>query len=186
VETEIGFMFEINRTVLVLIDVQGKLAQMMHGKEALFASLKTILKGMEILDVPVIWMEQLPDKLGPTTPSIAELLPGETPIPKDSFSCCGNPGFMERFRLMNRDQVLLTGIESHICVYQTGVDLLQRGFEVQVVTDCVSSRTLLNKTLGIERIKQVGGSATSCEMILFELMKAARGEAFRHMVKIIK
>lgn len=179
-------MFEIDRTVLVLIDVQGRLAQMMHGKEELFASLKTILKGMEILGVPVIWMEQLPDKLGATTPEIAECLPGASPIPKHSFSCWGNPGFMERFRHINRDQVLLTGIESHICVYQTGMDLLQRGIEVQVVTDCVSSRTLANKTLGIERIKQSGGAATSCEMVLFELMKAARGEAFKRMVKIIK
>ncbi|MCP4113925.1 MAG: isochorismatase family protein [Desulfobacteraceae bacterium] len=179
-------MFEIDRTVLVLIDVQGRLARMMHGKEELFASLETMLKGMEILGVPVVWMEQLPDKLGPTTPSIAALLPGESPIPKDSFSCLGNPGFVDRFRNINRDQVLLTGIESHICVYQTGMDLLQRGFEVQVVTDCVSSRTLENKILGIERIKLAGGSATSCEMILFELMKAARGETFKRMVKIIK
>ncbi|MBI9090024.1 MAG: hydrolase [Desulfobacterium sp.] len=179
-------MFEIDRTVLLLIDVQGRLAQMMHGKEALFASLKTLLKGMEILGVPVIWMEQLPDKLGPTTPEIAAFLPGASPIPKHSFSCCGNPGFMERFSLINRDQVLLTGIESHICVYQTGMDLLQRGFEVQVVTDCVSSRTLENKTLGIERIKQSGGAATSCEMVLFELMKAAQGETFKRLVKVIK
>jgi len=179
-------MFEIDRTVLLLIDVQGKLAEMMYKKEGLFASLKTVLKGMEILNIPVIWMEQLPDKLGSTTPEIAELLPGKRPISKHTFSCCDNPGFMEKFDLLEKDQVLLTGIESHICVYQTGVALLEKGYQVQVVTDCVSSRTLENKALGIERIKDAGGLATSCEMILFELMKSAEGEMFRKIVKIVR
>lgn len=183
-------MFEIDRTVMLLIDVQGKLAEMMYEKKELFTSLKTLIKGMEILDIPVVWMEQLPDKLGATTPEIAELvkdsMKGIAPIAKHSFSCCANSLFMERFDTLKRDQVLLTGIETHICVYQTGRDLVQKGCEVQVVTDCVSSRTKANKLLGIERIKDAGGLATSCEMILFELMKEARGDHFKKIVKIIK
>lgn len=179
-------MFEIHRTVLLLIDVQGRLAEMMYEKNELFTNLKKLLKGMDILDIPVIWMEQLPDKLGSTTPEIAEVMAGQTPIAKHSFSCLLNPGFTRRLETLGRSQVLLTGIESHICVYQTGRDLIEKGCEVQIVTDCVSSRTKANKDLGIQRIRDAGGLATSCEMILFELIKEAQGEAFKKIVKLIK
>ena len=182
-------MFEIDRTVLLLIDVQGRLAEMMHDRDELFKSLQNLLKAVKILDIPVIWMEQIPEKLGRTTPEIAEIIEGtkgQAPIAKETFSALLNPEFAERFEALGRDQVLLTGIESHICVYQTGRDIIQRGCEVQIVTDCVSSRTRANKELGIQRILDAGGLATSCEMILFELMKVARGEAFREIVKIIK
>ena len=179
-------MFEIDRTVLLLIDVQGRLAEMMHDRQELFTNLKNVLKGMRVLDIPVIWMEQLPDKLGSTTPEIAEIMTDQAPIAKHSFSCLLNPEFTRQFDALGRSQVLLTGIESHICVYQTGRDLIERGCEVQIVTDCVSSRTRANKDLGIQRIRDAGGLATSCEMILFELMKQAQGEAFRKIVKLIK
>lgn len=182
-------MFEINRTVLLLIDVQGRLAEMMHDRDELFTNLKNLLKAVKILDIPVIWIEQIPEKLGSTTPEIADIIQsfkGQAPIAKQTFSALLNPEFVKRFEDIGRNQVLLTGIESHICVYQTGRDLIQRGCEVQIVTDCVSSRTMANKQLGIKRICDVGGLATSCEMILFELMKEARGKAFREIVKIIK
>lgn len=179
-------MYSSESTVLVLIDVQGKLATLMHGRDDLFESLELLIKGMNILDIPIIWMEQLPDKLGPTLPNLAQLMPGREPIAKHTFSCCGNAKFMETFNELNRRQVLLAGIESHICVYQTGVDLIQAGYEVQVVADCVSSRKKYNRKLGIKRIAEAGGSVTSTEMIFFELMKAAQGDAFKQMVKIIK
>ena len=183
-------MFTIDNTVLILIDVQGKLAEMMYKRDKLFDSLKTILTGMSILKVPVIWMEQIPDKLGPTSQEILELMhelmPGVNPIPKHTFSCCANETFMDAFNGLNRKQVLLSGIESHICVYQTAMDLIRSGCEVQVLADCVSSRTKLNRKAGIDRIQQAGGAVTTCEMILFELMKAAEGEAFRKVVKFIK
>ncbi|MBF0203476.1 MAG: hydrolase, partial [Desulfamplus sp.] len=167
-------MFVKENTVLVIIDVQGKLAQLMYKKEELFESLQTLIKGISILEVPVIWVEQLPEKIGPTIPEVAnlmeELMPDVKPIPKKSFSCCGNAQFMEKFNSINRKQVLVVGIESHICLYQTAVELLESGYEVQVVADCVSSRTKENKQIGIKRIVQAGGSMTSTEMIIFELM----------------
>ncbi|MFO7883637.1 MAG: hydrolase [Desulfobacteraceae bacterium] len=179
-------MFSVDNTVLLVIDVQGKLAQMMHEKDHLFSSLETIIKGMTILDVPIILMEQIPKKLGPTINEVAELLPDINPIAKHTFSCCNNEEFMSKFNALERNQVLLTGIETHICVYQTGMDLLKKNYEVQVVADCVSSRTLENKTIGIDCLVRAGASVTSVEMILFELMKAAQGEKFREMVKIVK
>lgn len=183
-------MFSKDNTVLALIDIQGKLAQMMYKKDDLFSALQTLIRGMSILEVPVIWVEQLPEKLGRTIPEVSdlmgELMPDVAPIPKKSFSCCANEAFMERLDSLKRKQVLVAGIESHICLYQTAVALLENDFEVQVVTDCVSSRTKQNKKLGIERIVQAGGAATSVEMIIFELMKVAEGDAFRQMVKVVK
>lgn len=180
-------MLNIDHTALLVIDVQGKLAQLMHDKEKLFANLARIIKGAQVLEIPIIWTEQVPEKLGQTTPEIAELLTGSaTPLPKASFSCCGIPPFMAELQALNRGQLLLTGIETHICLYQTAVDLLNMGYEVQVVADAVSSRTAENKQVGLERIKAAGGIITSTEMALFELLRVAEGEQFRQIAKIVK
>jgi len=180
-------MYTLENTVLLVIDIQGKLATLMHGSDVLFSSVSTLIQGMKAMEVPIIWMEQLPDKLGPSIPEVSELLgAGMTPISKHTFSCCGNPQFMEQFNAINRKQVLLTGIESHICVYQTGMELLDKGCEVQIVADCVSSRTPENRQLGIDRICRAGGEVTSVEMIFFELLQKAQGDLFRQVVKLIK
>jgi len=179
-------MFTIDNTILLVIDVQGQLAQLMHEKEKLFKALGTLIQGMKILEVPIIWMEQIPKNLGPTTEAVSKYLTDEEPIEKFSFSCCGNPQFMEKFLKAGRTQVLLTGIETHICVFQTGYDLIQQGRQVQVVTDCVSSRTKENKEIGIQRIVQSGGQVTCVEMLFFELLQAAKGDKFKQIIKLIK
>lgn len=179
-------MFKIDNTIMLLVDVQGNLANLMYDREGLFSSLATLIKGLTILGVPIIWMEQLPEKLGPTVPELAALLPEKKPIAKHTFSCCGNGAFLSEFSSQDRHQVLVTGIETHICVYQTCFDLLQTGNEVQVVTDCVSSRTKANKKIGLKRISEAGGSMTSVEMVFFELMRKAGGDAFTQIVKLIK
>lgn len=179
-------MFAIDKTIMLLIDVQGQLSQLMYEKEKLFRSLGTLIQGMKILEVPIIWMEQIPKNLGPTTEVISKYLTGEDPIEKFSFSCCDEPQFMDQFKKAGRTQVLLTGIETHICVFQTGYDLIQQGCEVQVVSDCVSSRTKENNDIGIQRIVQAGGQVTCVEMIFFELLKAAQGDKFKQIIKLIK
>jgi len=179
-------MFTIDNTILLVIDVQGQLAQLMHEKEKLFKALGTLIQGMKILEVPIIWMEQIPKNLGPTTEAVSKYLTDEEPIEKFSFSCCANPQFMEKFKKADRTQVLLTGIETHICVFQTGYDLIQQGCQVQVVADCVSSRTKENKEIGIQRIVQSGGQVTCVEMVFFELLQAAKGDKFKQIIKLIK
>lgn len=180
-------MLNVNHTALVVIDVQGKLAQVMHGKESLFENLQKLIKGVQVLGLPIIWNEQLPEKLGPTTPEVAELLTQSTqPIPKSSFSCCGNPPFMVALQAAGRKQILLTGIESHVCVYQTCLDLLDQGYEVQVVTDAISSRTAENRQLGLKRMQVAGATPTSTEMALFELLRVAEGPKFKEIAKIVK
>ncbi len=179
-------MFTIDRSVLLLIDVQGRLAQLMYEKESLFQSIQIMIQSMQILGVPILWMEQIPEKLGRTHEGISQLLPDQTPIEKSSFSCCGDPMFMERFNQLNRDQVLLTGIETHICVCQTGIGLIENKCQVQVVTDCVSSRTKANKEIGIRRLSQEGARVTSLEMVLFELLGDAKAGSFRQIARLIK
>lgn len=179
-------MITTDNTVLLLIDVQGNLALNMYEKDNLFKSLKTIIKGMKILGIPIIWIEQIPEKLGHTIPEIAELLPDIKPIEKYTFSCCDNQQIMDKLNSLGKKNVFLTGIETHVCVYQTGYDLIKSGYNIQVVSDCVSSRTKENKIIGIERIKQIKGSATSNEMLLFELMKTAKHDKFKQIVKIIR
>ncbi len=179
-------MFSVDKTIMLLIDVQGRLAQIMYEKDKLFTSLQTMIQSMQILGVPIIWMEQIPNKLGSTSEEISKFLSTETPIEKHAFSCCGEPVFIDQFKKAGRTQVLLTGIETHICVCQTGCDLIEAGHQVQVVSDCVSSRTKENKEVGIQRLLQNGAQITSSEMIIFELMKAAKGDQFRQVVKLIK
>ncbi len=179
-------MFTIDNTILLLIDVQGQLAQLMVEKAKLFKSFEILIQGLKILEVPIIWMEQIPKKLGPTTKAVSKYLTDEEPIEKFSFSCCGEPRFMDAFKKAGRTQVLLTGIETHICVFQSGYDLIQQGCEVQVVKDCTSSRTKENKDVGIQRIVQSGGQVTCVEMLFFELLRAARGDKFKQIIKLIK
>jgi len=138
------------------------------------------------LGIPILWTEQNPEGLGPTIPEVANLLSGIKSVSKLSFSCCGNERFMEALRALNRNQVLLAGIEAHVCIYQTAVDLVNLGYEVQVVVDAVSSRTKENKLIGLERIREVGVSLTSTESVLFELLKVAKGSKFREILKVVK
>jgi nicotinamidase-related amidase len=180
-------MLTIENTVLLVIDVQGKLAQLMHQKETLFANLRRVIKGAQVLELPILWTEQVPDKLGETTPEIGELLVETAkPISKVSFSCCGNASFMAGLKQLERRQVLLTGIETHICVYQTALDLLNMDYEVQVVADAVSSRTAENKQIGLERMEEASARLTSTEMALFELLRIADGPQFKTIARLVK
>ena len=179
-------MLSVEGSILVVVDVQGKLAELMDGKETLFENLRKMIRGAKVLGIPIIWVEQNPDGLGRTVPEIADLLADIEPIAKMSFSCCGNEGFVEILKGLNRKQVLIAGIEAHVCVYQTAVGLTEMGYEVHVVTDAVSSRTAQNREIGLEKIKDAGGRLTSVETALFELLRVAEGEKFKEILRIVK
>jgi len=179
-------MLVLEDTLLLVIDVQGNLAQAMHDKDVLFENLGKLIKGSQILELPVIVTEQIPQKLGPTIPEIAAFFDPLEPIPKASFSCCGEERFMGKLKATGRRQVLITGIEAHVCVYQTAVDLLNLGYEVHLAADCVSSRTAENRSIGVERMQHEGAKLTSAEAALFELLKVAEGEQFRKIIKVVK
>ncbi len=178
-------MLKPENTVLVVIDFQGKLAQLMHDRDPLFQVAATMIQGIKVLDIPFLVTEQNPDRIGPTIPEIAPLLK-EPPISKLSFSCCGEKAFMDRLKALNRGQILIIGIETHICVYQTAADLIDQGYEVQVAADAVSSRTQENRSIGLEKIQHIGASLTSVETALFELLGTAANEQFKDILKLIK
>ena len=179
-------MLHRNNTVLTVVDVQGKLAALMHEREALFAGLKTLIRGTRILGLPILWAEQNPEGLGPTVPEVAGELAGLEPIPKKSFSCLGDLRFRTALEDVRRRQVLLCGIECHVCVYQTAVDLLERGYEVHVAADAVSSRTPGNREIGLQRMQHMGAAVTCTEMALFELLRCAEGDAFKEILALVK
>jgi nicotinamidase-related amidase len=179
-------MLSPDSTFLVVVDVQEKLARAMHERQSLLESTVRLVKGAKILGLPTIWSEQNPKGLGATLPELAELLTETPPVTKLSFSCCGEVKFVEQLQEIKRKQALVAGIECHVCVYQTVMDLLRMGYEVHVVADAVSSRTPENKAIGLGRCKELGASVTSTEMALFELLRVAEGDKFKQMLKVVK
>ncbi|QUJ70282.1 hydrolase (plasmid) [Photobacterium sp. GJ3] len=179
-------MLDRNKTALVIVDVQGKLATLMEDAETLFSNLSVMTQGAKALGLPILWLEQLPDKLGPTIPQVADHLTDLSPIAKNCFSGCQSPAFMDALKSSGCHHVLLVGIEAHICVYQTAMDLLDKDFHVEVVADAVSSRIGNNKTIALNRMSQAGVTLTSTEMVLFELQKIASGDSFKTILNLIK
>ncbi|WP_432360499.1 hydrolase [Sporosarcina sp. UB5] len=179
-------MFKKENMVFVLVDVQGKLARIVHDSEDLIENLRKLISCLRILNVPIIWLEQYPEGLGPTVEEVAEQLEGLAPIPKMTFSACKTEAFMDELRAMKRQKVLIAGIETHICVYQTAADLKELNYDVQVVEDAVSSRTLVNKELGLEKMKALGILGTSVEMVVYELLESADAKEFKRILRIIK
>ena len=179
-------MLDTEKCSLVVVDVQGKLAKLMYDGQALFKNIQILIKAAKILDIPIVWSQQCPASLGPTIPQIAELLADNQPIDKASFSCCGSKQFISKLNSLNRRQVLLCGIETHICIYQTAVDLREKGYAVFVIADAVSSRMLDNKQTAITKMQMMGINIYSTEMALFELLKTADHPQFKQIAKLVK
>ena len=179
-------MLKASDTALTVIDVQGKLATLMHDRETLYRNLQILVRGARVLELPVLWLEQYPEGLGPTIPEVAELLSGQEPLAKTCFSALGQPDFVSRLEESGRRQVLVSGIETHICVYQTVRDLRDRGYGVEVVEDAVSSRTVENKRVGLEKARAAGAGITSVETALFELLREAGNPGFREIARLVK
>ncbi|MBE0431669.1 MAG: hydrolase [Dehalococcoidia bacterium] len=179
-------MLRIDDTVMIVIDVQEKLTRVMHQREELIDNLQKLIKGMLVLGIPIIVTEQYPQGLGATVREVSQLLVNVDPVPKLSFSCCGDESFVSRLQALGPRQVLVSGIESHVCVHQSVSDLIGSGYEVQVVTDAVSSRTPENRMTGFNLMSGNGAALTSTETVLFELLKIAKGPEFKAISKIVK
>lgn len=179
-------MFKADKAALLVIDVQGRLAHMMHRKKDLFKQITIMIEAAKLLKVPIFWLEQYPQGLGETVAEIKALLQAQNYYEKISFSSCGQAQFVTDIKASGRNQMIITGIETHVCVYQTVVDLLAADFQVAVNQDAVSSRTKANKNLGLMRMQQSGAILTSTEMILFELMRSAKHPCFKDISKLLK
>ena len=183
-------MLNKKKTGLIVIDIQGELTRLVHESIALVSNCEKLIKGVQALDLPIIWLEQNPEKIGSTVHELSSLLNAslscQKPIHKFTFDACGEPQFMQAVSAANIDTWLICGIEAHICVYQTALNLKRRGFEVQLVSDCISSRTLANKNLAISKLVNNGIELTGLEMCLFELVKDCRAKEFKQILGLIK
>lgn len=178
-------MFTVEKACLVVVDVQGKLATIVDDSETVIENVAKLVQAMKALEVPILWLEQNPSRLGGTALDIAQHLQGQ-PIAKMVFSACQEEAFVEAMKENGRSQFIVTGIETHICVYQTARQLKEQGFEVEVVVDAVSSRTKANKEIGLTKMNALGIYPTSTEMILYELLQRADHEHFKTILKLVK
>ena len=179
-------MLSRESAILIVIDIQGNLFEAMQGKEDLLTNASKVIKGAKIFSLPIIVTEQIPEKLGQTLPILSQELAGSATISKECFSCWGNSQFKEKLESFGRREVIIIGIECHVCVYQTAMDLIKHDFDVHVVTDAVSSRTKENSDIGIEAMKNSGAHLTSTEMLLFELLGSANNAKFKEIYKLVK
>lgn len=176
----------MNDSVVVMVDVQGKLVNVMQEKDELIKNIQRFIRGSQLLGVPIIWLAQYPKGLGPIDPNLIEFVPENEQIDKQVFSACQSDDFSKKLQSFNRNNVFVAGIEAHICVYQTVADLLREDYNVEVLVDGISSRTALNKEIAINKMTSLGAKVTSVEMALFEWLKSADHEKFRDISRIIK
>jgi len=179
-------MLKQENTGLIVIDIQGKLAHLVHDSNALLSNCEKLIKGIKVLGLPIIWLEQNPAKLGPTVSELSSLLETIPLIPKFTFDAFKEPLFMDAINAANVETWLICGIEAHICVYQTALHLQQSGLKVQLVCDCISSRTLDNKHLAINKLVNRGIDISGLEMCLYELVKDCRATEFKEILSLIK
>lgn len=180
-------MLNIKNTAIVLVDYQGKLARIMDDNKELHEKIKTLIEGVKILEVPVVWLEQYPKGLGTTEEEVKALLSeNNEPIAKMDFSGYRNSDFKVALEELNKEHIIVAGIEAHVCVYQTVKDLLQTGRKVEYVEDAISSRTKENKQIAVSKMNLLGALPTSVEMLLFELMSTAEHPNFKEISRLIK
>jgi nicotinamidase-related amidase len=175
-----------DRAVLVVVDVQEAFRPAVLDFDRVVANAATLVQGAKALAVPTLVTEQYPKGLGRTVPELAEHLDGVEPIEKVCFSAAGSEPFNRALAASGRDQVLLCGIESHVCVNQTADDLIGRGIEVHVAQDAVTSRTEQNRDLGLHKMERSGAVVTSVETALFELLGAAGTPEFKEVQRLVK
>ncbi len=179
-------MLQQENTGLILIDVQGKLARMMHESETLIKNITNLVKGAKALSLPIIWLEQYPKGLGETVPEIKSLLTDNKPIEKNTFSAFDDENIKKAIEVSGKKQWLICGIEAHICVYQTAMGFLANNYEVEVVTDCISSRAESNIKFATEKLQSKGVGLTNIEMCLYEMLKGSKHKNFKDILPLIK
>jgi isochorismate hydrolase len=179
---------EREQAVLIVIDVQELLMKKMDpeiGKNVI-QNIRTLLVFAKEMAIPILITEQYPKGLGKTVPEIKMELGPLPPIEKVSFSCCGVKAFNDKLNQPARNQTILTGIETHVCVLQTANDLIQKGYEVYVVADAICSRRKLDWEIGLRWMEKKGAMISTTEIIAFQLLKEAGTEEFRGLSKLLK
>ena len=176
-------------TLLVVVDMQEPFLRGIHDRDRLRENVLLLIQSANVLGLPVLPTVQYAERMGGVVPEIAAALPvhhGLAPLDKMCFSCAGLPEFLEAVRASRRPQILLCGVETHICVSQTALDLAANGFQVHVAADAVSSRTLEKHKLGMERLRDSAILPCAAEAAVYELLREAGTPEFKSILKLVK
>jgi nicotinamidase-related amidase len=173
-------------TALVIIDVQEKLFNSMQKKDELKKNLVKLIKGFEILKVPALFFEQNPKGLGATIKEIKDLGFMPEKFEKMTFGIKDHEKFFSRINSMKIKNIFICGIEAHVCVMQSARDLLKKGYKVQIVCDCISSRKESDLDTGIKRMVQEKALITSCETALFEILETCEKKEFKQILELVR
>ena len=179
-------LIQREKTCLIVIDVQEKLISAMSQADTVVANITALLKAAERLGVPALFSEQYPKGLGPTVGALAPFAAKAGPVEKTEFSCASAPGFVERVKAAGREQLVLTGIEAHVCVLQSALQFKALGYSVFVVADAVSSRRSESAAIALERMRAAGVIAVTTEMVIFEWLGRAGSPEFKELSALIK
>lgn len=175
-----------DRSCLLVIDFQDRIFPFIHENEKLLKNVPVLINGIKALELPVFVTEQYTKGLGVTVQPIADALGTIPRIEKSSFSCCDEPRFNLELATSGKEIVIISGIESHVCVLQTVIDLRRQGYQAVVVQDCTSSRKPNDKAVAIERMRNDGAIITTYESILFELLRSSGGDTFKAISRLVK
>lgn len=175
-----------NRSILLVIDVQERLAPSMAAPDAIIRNCGILMKGAARMGVPVVVSQQYPKGLGATVPELAKLAPPGAFYDKLHFSCMADTTIAAQIEAQSRDQIVVSGIEAHICVLQTALGLIEHGFGVFVVGDAVGSRRDADRDAALRRMTQVGATVVSTEMVLFEWLEQAGTPEFKELQALVK
>ena len=173
-------------TLAIFIDFQEKLMPAMSGKEELEEKTIRLARGLNVLGIPHIVTQQYTKGIGETIPSIAEAIGEFEPIDKTSFSCMNNIDFVNQLEIAGKKNIVICGIEAHICLQQTVLQLLDEGYTVHVPADCMSSRSANDRMWAAERMEKAGAIMTTYEAVLYELLRDSKAEGFKEISKIVK
>lgn len=179
-------MLSSNEIMMIVIDVQGKLASSINDPDYHLDKIIKLIKGMKLFDVPISLTVQAPDKIGQVIDPIKQLLPDHYEIPRTSFSVYREPEMLVQISKNNRKKIILSGYETHICIFQSAIDLINAGYEVIIVVDATSSREMQNKEIAILEMESRGAHLRTVEMLFFELIKDVNRPVFKEIHKLIK
>jgi isochorismate hydrolase len=174
------------KSALLIIDIQERILPVISNHQRVVDNTTKLIKGFKVLNLPIYFTEQYPKGLGPTTRAILDQLVDIKPFDKMSFSCSGAEDLFQEFRKKNLSQIVVCGIESHVCVQQTVLDLIENGFQVNLAADAVSSRKEIDYNTSIDRMRHHGAEVTTTESILFELLNVCGTPQFKEISKIVK
>jgi nicotinamidase-related amidase len=173
-------------TAATVVDIQERLLPHIHNSKIILQNCLKLIEGLQILSIPIIITQQYTKGLGGTDPAIVGKFPVFNYIEKTSFSCFGEPAYKEEITTLGKQNIIVCGIEAHVCVLQTCLDLIEGGFRPVIAADCISSRNPDDKLIAIERMRQEGARITTMESILFELTRNAGNELFKMISRLVK